>query len=86
MPKNPDREAYGGDVSGSEKIDRDGAVDVPSTFEVATASYEPGYLGIEGSMERTMKAGYVTMADVKRGFTSYGEAVGESPKNWSKIR
>jgi hypothetical protein len=86
MPKNPQRDYYGGDVSGTEKISNDGAVNVPSTFEVATASYDPGYLGVDEALPNTKRAGYVTDADIKRGYTSYGEPVGESSKNWSKIR
>jgi hypothetical protein len=70
MPYNPERRARGGDVEGETKTDVEGAVGSP--IEVAEASYEPGY-----SLETTLDAGYVSMADLKQGFSSYGESIGE---------
>lgn len=69
MPNNPERAARGGDVPGTTRTDVEGAVGSPIT--VAEASYEPGY-----STETTMDAGYVSMADLKQGFCSYGVGVG----------
>lgn len=70
MPKNPERAARGGDVEGMDRTDVDGAVGSP--LEVAAASFDPGY-----SLEETLEAGYVTEADLKKGFCSYGVSVGE---------
>ena len=70
MPYNPERKWRGGDVEGETRTDVEGAVGSP--IEVADASYEPGY-----SLETTLDAGYVTPADLKQGFASYGEATGE---------
>jgi hypothetical protein len=72
MPYNPDRRWQGGDVEGTTKTDVDGAVGAP--VEVADASYEAGY----DCQEVTMQEGYVTLADVKRGFCSYGVGVGDA--------
>jgi hypothetical protein len=69
--RNPERASRGGDVAGQTRTDVEGAVGSPIT--VADASYEPGY-----SMETTLDAGYVSMADLKQGFCSYGECVGET--------
>lgn len=70
MPKNPERAARGGDVEGSTKIDTEWCVGSP--IDVADASYEPGY-----TLEETLDAGYVSAADLKRGYCSYGVCVGE---------
>lgn len=69
MPSNPERASRGGDMPGTTKTDVEGAVGSPIT--VAEASYEPGY-----SIESTLDAGYVSMADLKQGFCSYGEGIG----------
>jgi len=69
MPNNPERATRGGDVSGTTRTDVEGAVGSP--IIVAEASYEPGY-----SIEETMEAGYVSKADLKQGFCSYGVGVG----------
>jgi hypothetical protein len=70
MPKNPERASRGGDVSGTTKTDNDWGVGAATT--VADASYEPGY----GSIDATLEAGYVSMADVKQGYCSYGVGAG----------
>jgi len=70
MMKNPERSSRGGDVPGMTKTDVEGAVGSP--IDVADASYDPGY-----SLETTLDAGYVSVADLKQGFCSYGECVGE---------
>jgi hypothetical protein len=67
MIKNPERDSRGGDVEGTEKIDMTGAVG--AACDVASASFEPGY--------DDLALGYSTMADVKRGFMSYGVGVGD---------
>lgn len=71
MPYNPHRAWQGGDVEGKTLTDVEGAVGKP--IEVAEASYEAGY----ECQEETMEAGYVTKADLKQGFSSYGVGVGE---------
>lgn len=71
MPSNPERGSRGGDVSGSCKTDNEWGVGSPVT--VADASYEPGY-----DIDVTLEAGYVTMADVKAGYCSYGVGTGEA--------
>lgn len=71
MPYNPERSTRGGDVEGTTLTDVDGAVGAP--VRVAEASYEGGY----DCQEETMEAGYVTRADLKQGFSSYGVGVGE---------
>jgi hypothetical protein len=68
MIKNPERATRGGDVEGSEKTDVENGLG--PACDVASASYDPGY-EIDGSF------GYSTMADVKRGYMSYGIGVGE---------
>ena len=78
MPKNPERATRGGDVSGTCKTDVDGAVGSPIT--VADASYDPGY----DCMDETLEAGYVSKADLKRGFGSYGVVIGEGRPKGSK--
>lgn len=70
MPKNPERAAKGGDVEGTDRTDIDGAVGSPLT--VAAASFDPGY-----SLDETLDAGYISEADLKRGFCSYGVCIGE---------
>lgn len=70
MPSNPERAIRGGDVSGTTKTDVEGAVGSPVT--VADASYDPGY-----SLETTLDCGYVSPADLKQGFSSYGVGPGE---------
>ena len=70
MPSNPERASRGGDMPGTTRTDVEGAVGSP--IEVAEASYEPGY-----SIETTMDAGYVSKADLKQGFSSYGVGPGE---------
>jgi len=71
MPYNPCRAWQGGDVEGETVTDVEGAVGAP--VRVADASYEAGY----DCQETTMEAGYVTQADLKQGFSSYGVGVGE---------
>ena len=71
MPNNPERATRGGDVSGTTKTDVEGAVGSPIT--VAEASYDPGY-----SIDSTMEAGYVSNADLKQGYSSYGVGVGDA--------
>lgn len=85
MPRNPGRRGQGGDVEGTEKIDTFGGVPVPSTIDVSAASYDPGYLE-EDPLSATLRAGYVTMADVKRGYCSYGESIGDGKHKWNKVR
>lgn len=80
MPKNPGRASQGGDVEGMEEIDQDGALPGQS-LDVARASFDPGY-----SLDETLQAGYVSKADMKRGFCSYGQGVGESKKTWKETR
>lgn len=70
MPNNPERASRGGDVDGTTKTDVD--MSVGSPIEVSKASYDPGYdIGV------TLDAGYVSPADLKQGFASYGVGVGE---------
>lgn len=80
MPKNPGRREQGGDVEGMETVDQEGALPGQSV-DVARASFDPGY-----SLDETLQAGYVTKADVKRGFCSYGIGIGEGKKNWKETR
>jgi len=69
MPYNPMRWLQGGDVEGVTKTDVDGAVGDPIT--VSNASYDPGYpLGQSLDEE--------TPADLKKGFCSYGVAIGDA--------
>ena len=78
MVRNPSRRSQGGDVEGTEKTD----VVLGSPIDVAAASFEPGY-----DLDETLDAGYVTKADLKRGFCSYGIAVGdESPQGKRRER
>lgn len=77
MPKNPERASRGGDVPGTTRTDVDGAVGSP--IDVATASFEPGY---DEALEETLEAGYISKADLKRGYGSYGVVIGEGrPKD-----
>lgn len=69
MPFNPERASRGGDVEGTSKTD---AI-LGEPIDVATASYEPGY----DCIDVTLEAGYVSKADLKQGFSSYGVGVGE---------
>ena len=71
MPANPERSTRGGDVAGTTKTDNEWGVG--SATIVADASYEPGY-----DIDVTMEAGYVTLADVKQGYCSYGVGAGEA--------
>lgn len=71
MPKNPERASRGGDVPGTTKTDNDWGVGAATT--VADASYEPGY-----DLDTTTEAGYVSMADIKQGYASYGVATGSA--------
>jgi hypothetical protein len=80
VPMNPSRAAQGGDVSGTTKTDVTNALGSP--LEVASASYDPGY----ECLEETLEAGYISAADLKRGFCSYGECIGEGKKNWRESR
>lgn len=73
MPKNPSRRSQGGDVEGTTKTN---AI-LGSPLDVSRASYDPGY-----DLEETLEAGYVTEADLKVGYCSYGECIGEGKKNW----
>lgn len=67
-PKRP----QGGDVSGERPIDMRGAQG--ASVRVADASFDPGY-----SLETTLNDAGTdhTMADVVRGYCTYGKAVGE---------
>jgi hypothetical protein len=67
MIQNPERATRGGDVEGSEKTDVDSGLGPAQT--VASASFDPGY--------DDLALGYSTMADVKRGYMSYGVGVGD---------
>lgn len=69
MPSNPERASRGGDVSGTTKTDNEWGVG--SAITVADASYDPGY-----DIDTTLEAGYVTLADVKQGYCSYGVGAG----------
>lgn len=73
MPKNPDREAQGGDVEGTKKID----VTQGEALSVAAASYDPGYP--EEYIKNTLSdAGTkIDKSDLMRGYCTYGKAVGE---------
>ena len=71
MPYNPERATRGGDVEGTALTDVDDAVGAP--IRVAEASYEAGY----ECQDVTEEAGYVTRADIIRGYSSYGVGVGE---------
>jgi len=79
VPKNPSRSSQGGDVEGTTKTDTTNALGSP--LDVSRASYDPGY---DAQLEETLKAGYVTQADLKRGFCSYGQAIGEGKKDWKE--
>jgi len=68
VPRNPERATRGGDVEGQEATD----VVLGKPIQVASASFDPGY-----SIEETLEAGYVSRADLKQGFCSYGKGVGE---------
>ena len=80
MPKNPSRSSQGGDVEGMDAIDQEGALPGQS-LDVARASYDPGY-----SLDETLTAGYMTKADMKRGYCSYGLGIGEGKKDWKETR
>lgn len=57
------------DVKGETPID----VSHGEAVKVASASFDPGY-----SLDTTLKAGFVTKADLVQGYCAYGKAVGES--------
>ena len=67
---NSQRSSRGGDVDGMTKTDVEGAVGSP--IEVAKASYDPGY-----PVDVTLDAGYVSPADLKQGYSSYGVGIGD---------
>jgi hypothetical protein len=67
MVNNPERDSRGGDVEGSEKTDIEGAVG--SAIDVGSASFDPGY--------DDLALGYASVADMKRGYMSYGVGVGD---------
>ena len=71
MPHNPERASRGGDVEGETLTDAEWSVGGP--VRVADASFEAGYECQDVSME----AGYVTMADLKQGYCSYGVGIGD---------
>ena len=73
MISNPDRASRGGDVPGQTKTDINGAVG--SALDVADASFDPGY-DLEDSL-CDMTPGFVSVADLKRGYASYGVSVGD---------
>lgn len=75
MPNNPDQKTQGGDVSGTTFTD----VVMGKPIEVASASFEPGYHHNE--LDATLKQGYISAADLKQGFCSYGEATGDKPNS-----
>lgn len=54
----------------ASKTDNQWGVGSPVT--VADASYEPGY-----DLETVLSEGYVSAADLKQGYCSYGICVGE---------
>lgn len=68
MIRNPERASRGGDVEGTVKTD----VTMGEPLDVGAASFDPGY-----SLEKTLEAGYVTEADLKQGYSSYGVGIGE---------
>jgi len=70
MPKNPERESRGGDVSGDEAID----VTMGEAVKVASASFDPGYPLANTLSDAGTK---ISLADLKQGFCGYGKAVGE---------
>ena len=75
MPKNPDRRSRGGDVEGDTKTSNEWGVGSPAT--VAKASFDPGY-----SLETVFDECYMSAADLKDGYMSYGVAIGEGrPKD-----
>lgn len=75
MPNNPARSLQDGDVSGETQTD----VVMGTPVTVAKASYDPGY-DLDGSRDKltnTLEAGYVSEADLKQGYCSYGSSIGE---------
>lgn len=70
MPSNPERSSRGGDVSGTCKTSNEWGIGSPIT--VAEASYDPGY----DELSTTLKAGYVTPAELREGYCSYGVGIG----------
>lgn len=73
MPKNPTRDAQGGDVEGTKKT----VVTQGEPIDVAAASFDPGY-----SLETTLNNGSVNIdkANLMRGYCTYGNVIGESSK------
>lgn len=71
MPSNPERSTRGGDVEGQQATD----VVLGKPVQVASASYEPGY-----DISGTLDEGYVSVADLKQGYASYGKAIGEGKR------
>lgn len=69
MPNNPEREARGGDVSGTTPAD----VTHGEAIRVAKASFDPGY-----SLETTLNSGHVQKADLAQGYCAYGKSTGET--------
>lgn len=67
MIKNPERATRGGDVEGSQMTDVD--LGLGPASDVASASFDPGY--------DDLALGYATVADMKRGYMSYGVGVGD---------
>ena len=74
MIKNPERATRGGDVEGSQMTDVDDGLGPAQS--VGSASFDPGY-DLESSLCDASGAGFATVADMKRGFTSYGVSVGD---------
>jgi len=58
----------GGDVEGTVKCD----VSQGKAIEVAKACFDPGY-----DLTETLDAGYISKADLIRGFVDHGIGVGE---------
>jgi hypothetical protein len=69
MPSsNPEKASKGGDATGMTKTDPD--LGSGSPIDVANASFDPG--GYDPTMEGA------SLADLKRGYCTYGKLVGES--------
>lgn len=66
MPTNPTRSSQGGDVDGEKPID----ISQGEPLKVSNASYDPGY-----PLGKTIEN--ESMADLVKGFCSYGKSVGE---------
>jgi hypothetical protein len=65
-----DRCCQGGDVQGTTRTDN--SEGVGEALSVASASFEPGY-----DFGKSLDEEGQTMADLKRGHSTYGKSVGE---------